>query len=148
MTKNYDKSSPSFQSSHSGEKFLSSKSGEKATLSRVRKGKGKMVARIGDLIYVLPKIFDDKEKSYSKQFPDRVFGTVNSISANGIANVTWVEDGSSSDCKLRDLYVAKPKLTVRNVITGIIALLVKGKPVKRKLKDDFPKDFFEVLVHP
>jgi hypothetical protein len=42
--------------------------------------------------------------------------------------------------------VAKPKRTVRNVIAGIIALLVKGKPVKKKLKGDFPKDFFEVLV--
>jgi hypothetical protein len=62
VTKNNDK-----PSSQSGEELSSSQSGEKLTSSRVRKGKGKMVAKIGDLIYVLPEIFDDKDKSYSKQ---------------------------------------------------------------------------------
>jgi hypothetical protein len=55
-------------------------------------------------------------------------------------------DGSSNDCKLRDLTVAKPKRTVRTIVAGIIALLVKGKPLKKKKETGFPKDFSEVLV--
>jgi hypothetical protein len=113
---------------------------------RKRKGKGKMVAKVGDLIYVMPEIFDDESGSYSKLHPERVFGTANSIDAKGIANITWVEDGSSNQFKLKDLFVAKPKRTVRTVVAGIIALLVKGKPIKKKKDTGFPKDFFEVLV--
>jgi hypothetical protein len=111
-----------------------------------RKGKGKLVAKVGDLISVRPEIFDGPDGAYSSQFPGLVFGTVNSISSTGIANVTWVEDGSANDCKLRaDLTVVKPKRTVKAVVARIIAFLIKGKPLK-KLKSGFPKDFFEVLV--
>jgi predicted alpha/beta hydrolase len=35
---------------------------------------------------------------------------------------------------------------VKSVLTAIIALLVKGKPIKKKKDSGFPKDFFEVLV--
>jgi hypothetical protein len=130
----------------------SSKRGERnssemgTNLHRKIKGKGKMIAKVGDLIYVMPEIFDGKTGSYSKLHPERVFGTVNSIDAKCIANITWVEDGSSNQCKLRDLFVAKPKRTVRTVVAGIIALLVTGKPIKKKKDSGFPKDFFEVLV--
>jgi hypothetical protein len=124
------------ESSKRGEKELSkmgkTRSSTKNTKAyRKRIGKGKMVAKVGDLlIYVMPEIFDDESGSYSKLHPKRVFGTVNSIDAKGIANITWVEDGSSNQYKLRDLFVAKPKRTVRTVVAGIIALLVKGKPIK------------------
>jgi hypothetical protein len=117
-----------------------SKSGEKP--STVRKGKGKLVARVGDLISVSPTIFDGPDGAYSLKNPGRVFGTVNTISQKGIANVTWVEDGSANDCKLRDLTVVKTKRTVRTVLASIIALLIQGKPIARKKNNDFPKDFF------
>jgi hypothetical protein len=120
------------------------KSGEKT--SYIRKGKGKLVAKVGDLISVSPTIFDGPDGSYSIKNPSRVFGTVQSISPKGIANVLWVEDGSANDCKLRDLTVVKTKRTVRTVVAGIIALLIQGKPISRKKNSDFPKDFFEVLV--
>ncbi len=61
-----------------------------------------------------------------------MFGTVNSITPKGIANVTWVEDGSINYCKLRDLTVVKSKRNVKSILAGIIALLVKGKPIKKK----------------
>jgi hypothetical protein len=124
------------ESSKRGEK-ISAKAGTQ--LSSKRKGKRKMIAKVGDLIYVMPEIFDDETGSYSKIHPERVFGTVNTINAKGIANVTWVEDGSSNDCKLRDLFVAKPKRTVHTVIDGIIALLVKGKPLKKKKRYWIPE---------
>jgi hypothetical protein len=107
-----------------------------------RKGKGKQVAKVGDLISVKPEIFDDKKGSYSLKNPGLVFGTVNSIAPNGIASITWVEDGSTNFCKLRDLTVVKSKRNVKSVVAGIIALLVKGKPIKKKKDSGFPKDFF------
>ena len=58
-----------------------SKSGEKP--STVRKGKGKLVARVGDLISVSPTIFDGPDGAYSLKNPGRVFGTVNTISQKG-----------------------------------------------------------------
>ena len=126
------------------EKKAARKSGEKK--STVRKGKGKLIAKVGDLISVSPKLFDDESGSYSKEFPELVHGTVNSIDKKGIANITWVEDGSSNECKLRDLTVVKQKRDVKSVVAGIIALLIKGKSLKRKEDNGFPKDFFEVLV--
>jgi len=137
----------SFSSSKSGEKENppTNQNAKKSFFRGDRKGKGKLVAKVGDLISVRPEIFDGPDGAYSSQFPGLVFGTVNSINSKGIANVTWVEDGSSNDCKLRDLTVVKTKRTVKAVVAGIIAFLTKGKPLK-KLRSDFPKDFFEVLV--
>jgi hypothetical protein len=130
--------------SKSGE-LGTSKSGEqtsKKMKAYLRKGKGKQVAKVGDLISVASEIFDEEPGSYSKENPERIFGTVNSITQNGIANITWVEDGSSNNCKLRDLTVEKSKRDVKSIIAGIIALLIKGKPIKKKKQTDFPKDFF------
>jgi hypothetical protein len=44
--------------------------------------------------------------------------------------------------------VVKSKRNVKSILAGIIALLVQGKPIKKKKKEEsgFPKDFFEVLV--
>ena len=47
--------------------------------SDFRKGKGKQVAKAGDLISVHPEIVDDKNGSYSRNNPSLVFGTANSI---------------------------------------------------------------------
>jgi hypothetical protein len=65
---------------------------------------GRRSAKVGDLISVSPEIFDgDTPGSYSKQYPDRVYGTVKAIAKNGLATVIWVEDGSANDCKIKDL---------------------------------------------
>jgi hypothetical protein len=114
-----------------------------------RIGKGKRVAKVGDLISVSSKLFDgDQPGSYSSEHPDRVFGTVTSISSNGIAKITWIEDGSSNDCKLRDLKVEKEKFTSDSAVAAIVALLVEGDVVKFTPIDEkeWPKTFFEVLV--
>lgn len=114
--------------------------------SDFRKEKGKQVAKAGDLISVHPEIFDDKNGSYSRNNPGLVFGTANFINPNGIASITWVEDGSSNYCKLRDLKVVKSKSNMKSVtIAEIIALLVK-EPIKKMNDSGFPKDLFEVLV--
>ena len=107
-------------------------------------GKHKMVAKVGDLISVSPKLFDSTPGSYSGLHPERCLGTVSSISKKGIAKVIWIEDGSSHDCKLRDLTVEKRKFTS----TSIVAMLIEGNKVAFAPKDvnDWPKDFFEVLV--
>ncbi len=56
----------------------------------------------------------------------------------------WVEDGSINDCKLRDLTVVQRKFATET----IVAMLIEGNKVAfaPKDKDDWPKDFFEVLV--
>jgi hypothetical protein len=108
-----------------------------------RKGKGKQVAKVGDLISVKPEIFDDKKGSYSLKNPGLVFGTVNSIAPNGIASITWVEDGSTNFCKLRDLTVVKSKRNVISVIAGIIALFIGERQANQKEEGlRFSKRFF------
>jgi hypothetical protein len=77
-------------------------------------------------------LFDDETGLYSCNNPGLVFGTVNSITPEGIASITWIEDGSSNYCKLRDLTVVRPKRNVKSILAAIIALLVKGKPIKKK----------------
>jgi hypothetical protein len=67
-----------------------------------RKGKGKLVAKVGDLISVRPEIFDDETGNYSKENPGLIFGTVDAIARNGIARITWVDDGSFNFCKFRN----------------------------------------------
>ena len=74
-------------------------------------GKHKAIAKVGDLISVPAELFDESPGSYSKSHPGKCFGTVSSISKKGIAKIIWVEDGSSHDCKLRDLTVEKRKFT-------------------------------------
>ncbi len=65
------------------------KSGERQTL--LRKGKGKLVAKVGDLISVSPEIFVENDGAYSRENPGLVFGQVNSISREGIADISWVD---------------------------------------------------------
>jgi hypothetical protein len=53
-----------------------------------------------DLVSVSPEIFNgDSPGLYSKEYPDRTFGTVKSITLNGIAAVIWGEDGTTNECK-------------------------------------------------
>jgi hypothetical protein len=68
---------------------LPSKSGERQTL--LNKGKGKLVAKVGDLISVSPEIFVEDDGAYSRENPGLVFGQVNSISREGIADISWVD---------------------------------------------------------
>ena len=107
-------------------------------------GKHKAIAKVGDLISVPAELFDESPGSYSKSHPGKCFGTVSSISKKGIAKIIWVEDGSSHDCKLRDLTVEKRKFTSASVV----AMLIEGDKVAFAPKDinDWPKDFFEVLI--
>ena len=107
-------------------------------------GKHKAIAKVGDLISVPAELFDSKPGSYSKDHPERCFGTVSSIDKKGVAKVIWIEDGSSDDYKLRDLIVEKRKFTSGS----IVAMLREGDKVAFAPKDinDWPKDFFEVLV--
>jgi len=107
-------------------------------------GKHKAIAKVGDLISVPSELFDEYPGSYSKSHPEKCFGTVSSISKKGLAKIIWVEDGSSHECKLRDLTVEKRKFTS----ASIVAMLVEGDKVAFAPKDinDWPKDFFEVLV--
>ncbi len=44
-----------------------------------KKRKGKKVAKVGDLVSASPTIFDDKTGSFSKMYPERCFGAVESI---------------------------------------------------------------------
>ncbi len=130
-----------FSDRDNGQKILNSKRDKRDSKAI---GKHKRVAKVGDLFSVSPKLFDSTPGSYSDLHPERCFGTVSSISKKGIAKVIWVEDGSSHDCKLRDLTVEKRKFTS----TSIVAMLIEGNKVAFAPKDvnDWPKDFFEVLV--
>jgi hypothetical protein len=109
-----------------------------------RKGKGKKVAKVGDLVSASPTIFDDKSGSFSKMYPERCFGAVESIDSKGIAKVRWVEDSSVDTCKLRDLTVEKRKFNVDE----IVMMLVEGNKLMfvPKHEEAWPKDFFEILV--
>ena len=120
-----------------------------SSTSKERIGKGKRVAKVGDLVSIPSKLFDgDVPGSYSDSHPENVFGTVTSISSNGIANVIWIEDGSSDNCKLRDLTVERMKFTSDDAVAAIVALLIEGDTVHFAPIDEkeWPKTFFEALV--
>ena len=136
MAKNYSKHGIEMKPTFSKHKTKSAK--------KMAKGKHKLVAKVGDLISVPPELFDDEPGSYSSKHPERCYGTVSSIDKKGIAKVLWVEDGSCNDCKLRDLTVVKRKFATET----IVAMLIEGNKVAfaPKDKNDWPKDFFEVLV--
>ena len=136
MAKNYSKHGIEMKPTFSKHKTKSAK--------KMAKGKHKLVAKVGDLVSVPPEIFDDEPGSYSSKHPERCYGTVSSIDKKGIAKVLWVQDGSSNDCKLRDLTVVKRKFATET----IVAMLIEGNKVAfaPKDKNDWPKDFFEVLV--
>ncbi len=79
---------------------LPSKSGERQTL--LRKGKGNLVAKVGDLISVSPGIFDEDDGAYSRGNPGLVFGQVNSNSREGIADISWVDENSQDKVKKKE----------------------------------------------
>ena len=57
----------------------------------------------GDVVSVSPTIFDgDKPGSYSKENPERCYGVVRSVRANGLVSVEW-ENKDVDDVKLKDL---------------------------------------------
>ena len=69
--------------------------------------KGTKVAKVGDLISAPATIFDNEPGSFSNKYPERCFGTVEAVSAMGLAGVRWVEDNTVDECKIRDLTVDK-----------------------------------------
>jgi hypothetical protein len=136
------KMSPKFSGSQNRQGSSSAKGKRKRAKAL---GKHKAIAKVGDLISVPSELFDDYPGSYSKSHPGKSIGTVSSITKKGIAKIIWVEDGSSHDCKLRDLTVEKIKFTSASVV----AMLIEGDKVAfapNKDINDWPKDFFEVLV--
>ena len=57
----------------------------------------------GDVVSVSPTIFDgDKPGSYSEENPERCYGVVRSVRANGLVSVEW-ENKDVDDVKLKDL---------------------------------------------
>ena len=82
----------------------------------------------GDVVSVPATIFDgDDPGSYSNEFPDRCFGTVESVSKKGIVIVNW-SDGDVHGVKLKDCKKEQHKLTV----ASIILLLIEGEQVAFK----------------
>lgn len=57
----------------------------------------------GDVVSVSPTIFDgDKPGSYSNKNPERCYGVVQSVRANGLVSVEW-ENKDVDDVRLKDL---------------------------------------------
>ena len=90
--------------------------------------------------------------SYSAENPEPSFGRVKKISKNGMAEVEWFKDENEDDwvsdemelCMVKDLTLEILKATASN----IIVLLVEGEQVafEHADKNNFPKNFFELLV--
>ena len=90
-----------------------------------------------------PTIFDgDVPGSFSESFPERFFGIVEAVKANGLVTVRW-ENDDVNVVKLKDLKRERKKLT----LASIIVLLVEGESVAFKAKDEEtnPKNFFELF---
>jgi hypothetical protein len=110
-----------------------------------KKGKVGFVKIVkGDVVSVSPTIFDgDAPGSFSESFPERCFGIVESIKANGLVTVRW-ENDDVNEVKLKDLKRERKKLA----LASIIVLLEEGEQVSFKAKDEEanPKNFFELLA--
>jgi hypothetical protein len=97
----------------------------------------------GDVVSASPTIFDgDVPGSFSESFPERFFGIVEAVKANGLVTVRW-ENDDVNVVKLKDLKRERKKLT----LASIIVLLVEGESVAFKAKDEEtnPKNFFELF---
>ena len=69
-----------------------------------------------NLISVAPELFDETPGSYSKDYLEREMGTVKSIDKRGVATISWIEDNSTDEVKLRDLTVEKRKWNPEEVV--------------------------------
>ena len=117
---------------------------KKSSTYRRPLGKKKRVAKIGDLISVAPELFDETPGSYSKDYPERVMGTVKAIDKRGVATISWIEDNSTDEVKLRDLTVEKRKWNPDEVV--IMLEIGTTAAYESKEKNSLPRNFFEALV--
>jgi hypothetical protein len=102
----------------------------------------------GDAISVAPELFDGKKPgSYSKDHPERQFGTVVKVWVRKqIAQVEWL-DGSKNIVRYNDLRIEKIKVDAAFMVTVMIveALKTSKDPLD---KDGWPRNFFETMVSP
>jgi hypothetical protein len=68
---------------------------------------GTKVAKVGDWISAPATIFDNEPGSFSSKYPERCFGAIEAICADGLARVRWVADNTIDKCKVRDLTIEK-----------------------------------------
>ena len=118
-----------------------------------KKSKGRPKIKVGDVVSLPATAFDgDIPGSYSAENPEASFGKVKSISKQGMAKVEWFKDEDDDDwvsdefelCRVKDLTLEVRRTTV----SKIIVLLVEGEQVafEHQDKNNFPKNFFELLV--
>ncbi len=110
--------------------------------------KAKAGLKPGDAISVAHEIFDgNKSGSYSKEHPERQFGTVLKVWARKqIAQIEWL-DGSKNMVKYNDLRVEKVKADAAFMVTIMMVDALKSS--KDSLdKDGWPRNFFEAMVSP
>jgi hypothetical protein len=102
----------------------------------------------GDAISVAPQLFDGKEPgSFSKNNPDRQYGTVKRVWAGRrLAQIEWI-DGSKNLVKYEDLKVEKIKVDAALMVTIMMVNAIKA-PKDPLDKDGWPRDFFEAMVSP
>ena len=92
---------------------------------RRKVGGGRTKIGKGDVVSVPATIFDgDDPGSYSNEFPDRCYGTVESVSKKGIVIVNW-SDGDVHGVKLKDCRKEQHKLTVASIIV-LLAMVDQG----------------------
>ena len=99
-------------------------------------------------ISVAPQLFDGKKPgSYSKDNPDRQYGTVRRVWAGRrLAQIEWI-DGSKNLVKYEDLRVEKIKVDAALMVTIMMVNAIKA-PKDPLDKDGWPRDFFEAMVSP
>ena len=131
----------------------SSKDKARSSSKKKSKSKGGPRINVGDVVSLPATAFDgDLPGSYSAENPEPSFGRVKKISKNGMAEVEWFKDENEDDwvsdemelCRVKDLTLEIRKATASN----IIVLLVEGEQVafEHADKNNFPKNFFELLV--
>jgi hypothetical protein len=130
-------------SSTSNEGTVSSVANSK-TSGHNKKGAKKKIKK-GDMISCDSAIFDgDVPGSYSDDHPERSFGIVLAVSKTGLVQVRWKEGNEIMPVKAKDCKLEIEKVTS----TSIIIFLIEGNQVafQNKDNDDWPKDFFKLLV--
>ena len=101
--------------------------------------------KVGDLVSLPSKFFDGENAgSFSGEHPEDCIGQVLSIKKNGLTQVRWLDDNETYWVRMKDLTLKVRKRTIAN----IIVLLVEGEQIAFEAKDknEFPKNFFELLV--
>ena len=102
----------------------------------------------GDAVSVAPEIFDGKKAgSFSKDNPERQFGTIVRVwPGKKLAQVEWI-DGSRNLCRFDQLRIEKLKVDASFMVTLMMVNALK-KSKDPMDKEGWPRDFFEALVSP